>query len=272
MGTITSILPQFGAFNALSYMLVSDIVFISDPPEYAVDTFIPLLEAAGASCSGARCRFNYSRELFKESLGWMAFGSVLLLLLGVSIASIMVFPNQWVLKAKRGLLGIVSRARNAKTFISDDPREAELFITDDRREAELPEVDQERQAVRAIVAETGEKEQGEAVEDREESHAGNVIIEAQQAISVLADVKAGTEAVTDVVPAQIPVLMSQLCKTFPPLGGAPAMIALDNLDLHVEKGEVIGLLGKNGAGKTTALKILAGIHDPTSGLGLVEGL
>mmetsp|Transcript_24881 Transcript_24881/g.56295 ORF Transcript_24881/g.56295 Transcript_24881/m.56295 type:complete len:1783 (-) Transcript_24881:57-5405(-) len=260
--TITSILPQFGAFNALSYMLVSDIVFISDPPEYAVDTFIPLLEAAGASCSGARCRFNYSRELFKESLGWMALGSVLLLLLGVSIASIMVFPNQWVLKAKRGLLGMVCRARNAKTSITRD----------DHREAELPEVDQERQAVRAIVAETGKKEQGEAVEDREGSHAGNVIIEAQQAFPVLADVKAGTEAVTDVVPAQIPVLMSQLCKTFPPLGGAPAMIALDNLDLHVEKGEVIGLLGKNGAGKTTALKILAGIHDPTSGLGLVEGL
>ena len=259
--TITSILPQFGAFNALSYMLVSDIVFVSNPPEYAVDTFIPMLKAAGASCSGSRCRFNQSRELFKESLGWMALGAVLLLLLGVLIASIMVFPNHHILKAKRGLLRMVCRAR-AKTSITEDPRDAEL-----------PEVAQERQAVRAIVARTGKKEQEMTMEGREVSHSENVAIESQQAIPVRADVKTGAEAVVDVVPAQIPVLMSQLCKTFPPLGGAPAKIALDNLDLHVEKGEVIGLLGKvsrgsnahilcpvlkisleqNGAGKTTAV-------------------
>ena len=34
---------------------------------------------------------------------------------------------------------------------------------------------------------------------------------------------------------------------------------------------MLGLLGKNGAGKTTALKILAGIHDSSGGIGLVSG-
>ncbi|EEC45337.1 predicted protein, partial [Phaeodactylum tricornutum CCAP 1055/1] len=45
----------------------------------------------------------------------------------------------------------------------------------------------------------------------------------------------------------------------------------DELDLHVPKGQVIGLLGKNGAGKTTALKILSTAHDATDGVALVAG-
>jgi len=48
-------------------------------------------------------------------------------------------------------------------------------------------------------------------------------------------------------------------------------VALKSLDVHVPKGEVLGLLGKNGAGKTTALKILAGIHTASSGIGLISG-
>lgn len=46
---------------------------------------------------------------------------------------------------------------------------------------------------------------------------------------------------------------------------------MDFLDLHVPKGEVLGFLGRTGAGKTTALKILAGAHDPAGGVGLVAG-
>ncbi|WP_296255196.1 ABC transporter ATP-binding protein [uncultured Ezakiella sp.] len=41
--------------------------------------------------------------------------------------------------------------------------------------------------------------------------------------------------------------------------------ALDNLTLGLQKGEVLGVLGPNGSGKTTFLKIIAGMHKKTSG-------
>lgn len=41
--------------------------------------------------------------------------------------------------------------------------------------------------------------------------------------------------------------------------------ANDHLSFHVEKGEIFGFLGANGAGKTTAIRILCGLSYPTSG-------
>jgi ABC-2 type transport system ATP-binding protein len=41
--------------------------------------------------------------------------------------------------------------------------------------------------------------------------------------------------------------------------------ANDNLSFEVSKGEIFGFLGANGAGKTTAMKILCGLSNPTSG-------
>lgn len=42
-------------------------------------------------------------------------------------------------------------------------------------------------------------------------------------------------------------------------------IGVENVDLHVRKGEVYGLVGKNGAGKTTIMKLLCGLIAPTGG-------
>jgi ABC-2 type transport system ATP-binding protein len=47
--------------------------------------------------------------------------------------------------------------------------------------------------------------------------------------------------------------------------------AVDNISFEVEKGEIFGFLGANGAGKTTAMKMLIGISKPTSGKGIVAG-
>lgn len=47
--------------------------------------------------------------------------------------------------------------------------------------------------------------------------------------------------------------------------------ALGGVNLHVDKGEVVGLLGDNGAGKSTLIKILAGAVRPTNGDIIVRG-
>ncbi|MCX6809149.1 MAG: ATP-binding cassette domain-containing protein [Candidatus Berkelbacteria bacterium] len=48
-------------------------------------------------------------------------------------------------------------------------------------------------------------------------------------------------------------------------------VAVSGFDLEIEKGEFVGFLGSNGAGKTTFLKILSGIMHPTSGTAKVMG-
>src|ERR671924_1631088 len=48
--------------------------------------------------------------------------------------------------------------------------------------------------------------------------------------------------------------------------------ALRNLDLYVPAGSVLGLLGHNGAGKTTAIRILTTLALPTTGRASVAGL
>lgn len=47
--------------------------------------------------------------------------------------------------------------------------------------------------------------------------------------------------------------------------------AVDNISFNINKGEIFGFLGANGAGKTTAIKILCGIMKPTSGEALING-
>lgn len=47
--------------------------------------------------------------------------------------------------------------------------------------------------------------------------------------------------------------------------------ALNNVSFHVDKGEILGIIGGNGAGKSTLLKVTAGIMKPTSGQVTVQG-
>jgi len=51
-----------------------------------------------------------------------------------------------------------------------------------------------------------------------------------------------------------------------------AFVAVKDFDLDVQRGEVFGLLGANGAGKTTAIRMLCGTLPPTSGSVAVAGI
>jgi ABC-2 type transport system ATP-binding protein len=63
----------------------------------------------------------------------------------------------------------------------------------------------------------------------------------------------------------ITIKTSKLRKVFKDL------VALDSLDIEVKKGELFGLVGPDGAGKTTTMRLLTGIMTPTSGDGWVAG-
>ena len=47
--------------------------------------------------------------------------------------------------------------------------------------------------------------------------------------------------------------------------------AVDNLDLQVERGEIVGLIGPNGSGKSTLVNLVCGVLKPTSGEVIFEG-
>lgn len=56
-----------------------------------------------------------------------------------------------------------------------------------------------------------------------------------------------------------------LCKTFKDFWRRPRVEAVKDLDLTIRPGEVFGLLGPNGSGKTTTIKMLLGLLYPTKG-------
>ncbi|WP_269684388.1 ABC transporter ATP-binding protein [Flavobacterium lacustre] len=61
------------------------------------------------------------------------------------------------------------------------------------------------------------------------------------------------------------ITVKNLTKTF------GSFTAVNSISFEVNKGEIFGFLGANGAGKTTAMKMLIGISKPTSGEALVAG-
>ena len=48
--------------------------------------------------------------------------------------------------------------------------------------------------------------------------------------------------------------------------------AVKGLSVEIQRGEIVGLLGHNGAGKTTVMKVLTGFLEPSAGRVLINGI
>ncbi len=65
--------------------------------------------------------------------------------------------------------------------------------------------------------------------------------------------------------SEVIITVKDLCKCF------GDFTAVDHITFDVRRGEIFGFLGANGAGKTTAMRMLCGLSYPTSGSGTVAG-
>ena len=71
-------------------------------------------------------------------------------------------------------------------------------------------------------------------------------------------------------PAAI-ISLEGVTKTFANAAGKAPYVAVDNLDLRVEQGQMLALLGKTGCGKSTIFNMIAGLTEPSSGTVKVDG-
>jgi iron(III) transport system ATP-binding protein len=62
-----------------------------------------------------------------------------------------------------------------------------------------------------------------------------------------------------------------ITKVFPPRGNIVEVIAVHNVSLEIQKGELVTLLGPSGCGKTTTLRMIAGFEFPTAGKIILDG-
>jgi len=239
MDPAASILPQIGLLQTLIFAHRSKIAFVSDPPDYAENVLMKLPGFEDMSCDGTTCEFPMAHRLFRENMLFMCLGAVILFVLGIILTCLLAFPFGPFVYIRRFLRATTDLILCKYDTSTTEPSNAST-------DAELQEVAQERQTVIDLCKDF-------------------VSGEGTSSTPLSIDMKRVPRS--DIPP----VVARGLRKVYPALGGRPPKVALRELDLQVPKGQTLGLLGKNGAGKTTALKILAGAHGSTSGVGLVAG-
>jgi ABC-2 type transport system ATP-binding protein len=84
-------------------------------------------------------------------------------------------------------------------------------------------------------------------------------------MSTLYEIPAGTPPPAAASPEPVAIRVEGLTKKF------GAFTAVDNLSFDVREGEIFGFLGANGAGKSTTIKMLVGLLEPTGGRAAVGG-
>jgi NitT/TauT family transport system ATP-binding protein len=68
----------------------------------------------------------------------------------------------------------------------------------------------------------------------------------------------------DAVAPSVELELSHIRQTYPRASGGPLLV-LDDIDMTLQKGEIVGLLGRSGCGKSTLLRIISGLMLPTGG-------
>lgn len=66
--------------------------------------------------------------------------------------------------------------------------------------------------------------------------------------------------------------LENISKVFPSRGNVSEVTAVQNVNLEIQKGELVTLLGPSGCGKTTTLRMVAGFEFPTTGKIALDGL
>ena len=65
--------------------------------------------------------------------------------------------------------------------------------------------------------------------------------------------------------------LSKVCKSYP-IADSPSVDVLRGVELNVEKGDTIAILGQSGSGKSTLLSLIAGLDHPDEGAVLLNGV
>ena len=65
--------------------------------------------------------------------------------------------------------------------------------------------------------------------------------------------------------------LKNITKVFPPRGNVAEVTAVRDVNLEIQKGELVTLLGPSGCGKTTTLRMIAGFEFPTAGTIILDG-
>ncbi|MCC9620757.1 ABC transporter ATP-binding protein [Thalassospira sp. MA62] len=65
--------------------------------------------------------------------------------------------------------------------------------------------------------------------------------------------------------------LQKLTKTYPAMKGGSPLTVFEDINLGIEKGEFVCIIGHSGCGKSTILNILAGLDEPTSGAVIMNG-
>jgi ABC-2 type transport system ATP-binding protein len=87
----------------------------------------------------------------------------------------------------------------------------------------------------------------------------------ERPVSLSATKSSGPPATREAVPHEAAVQVTELSKKF------GDFTAVDRIDFSVQHGEIFGLLGPNGSGKTTTIRMITGLLEPTGGSAFVLG-